>query len=237
MSAIASANSANEVLSVARVQETERVRVMIVDDHPIVRLGIRTGLEQLGGLLVECEAEDGSTALELAADHALDVAIVDVRMPDMDGIEIAARLRERYTDLKIVLISGFFDTATVERGLEIGAHAFVVKTEPPRQLAEFVRQTLRGEFCCSECVRELIEPSSEGFRVVAAGRPSLSDLSIRERSLLTILARGATLKLAAASLGVSYKAADHLKQQLMKKLRVHDRVELARFAFREGLAS
>lgn len=227
----------NEVPAVACKQDIENVRVMIVDDHPIVRLGIRAGLQQLGGMQVECEAEDGSTALELAADHALDVAIIDVRMPDMDGIEIAARLSERYPNLRIVFISGFFDSATIERGLQVGAHAFVVKSERPQRLAEFVRQALRGEFGCSEEVREIIEPTPEGFRLVTAGRPTLSDLSLRERALLTILARGATLKLAASSLGITYKAADHLKQQLMKKLRVHDRVELARFAFREGIAS
>lgn len=213
------------------------VRVMLVDDHPIVCMGMRAGLERFADIVVDCEAADGATALKLAARHDIDVAIVDIRLPDADGIDLAEQLRVLAPDIRIVLISGDFSVSTFERGVHARAQAFVLKTESPQKLADFVRAVFRGEHCCSASLESQLQPAADGFKIAFEHGAGLGSLSAREREMLIALANGASLKQASISLGITYKTADYVKQAVMKKLRIHDRVELARFAVREGLLS
>src|SRR5258708_3664053 len=109
------------------------IRVLLVDDHPAVRSGLRAGLEAFEGIVVTGEAGDGATAIELARAQPPDVAVVDVSMPGMDGFETAASIREVSLSTKIAFISGMFDTPRLKRGLALEAKAFLLKTEHPHQ--------------------------------------------------------------------------------------------------------
>lgn len=211
------------------------IRVMLVDDHPVVCAGLRAGLERFPEIVVDCEAADGATALELAGHHDIDVAIVDIRLPGVDGLEVTEKLRTIAPSARVILISGDFTQSTIERGIRAGVHGFALKTESPARMAAFVQQVSRGEHCCSGELEEQLHPGPEGFRIPADQRPGVASLSAREREMLIALASGASLKQAATTLGITYKSADYLKQSVMKKLHIHDRVELARFAVREGL--
>jgi DNA-binding NarL/FixJ family response regulator len=208
---------------------------MLVDDFPVVCTGLRLYLERCPDILVDCEAYDGKTALKMAAERRPPVAIVDVRLPPTDGISLAEELRTAVPDTRVLLISGWFESYTIERGLKAGVRGFIEKTEFPHALAAFVREVSRGGFCCSQSVRDQIEQIDDGYRLARGPGASLAELSIREREMLECIAQGASLKQAARLIGVTYKAADHLKQSVMKKLDVHDRVELVRLAIREGL--
>lgn len=221
----------------AENQQTTSVRVMIVDDHPIVCMGLRAGLERYPDIVVECEAHDGASALKLAGHRDIDVAIVDIRLPDVDGIDVAEQLRAMAPGMRCILISGDFSTSAFERGIRAGAHAFVLKTDSPQQLANVVRNVFGGQFCCSANLEPQLQPAPDGFKITFEHGAGFSSLSAREREMLIALANGASLKQAAISLGITYKTADYVKQTVMKKLRIHDRVELARFAVREGLMS
>lgn len=215
--------------------KTEPVRVMIVDDFPVVCTGLRLYLERFPDLVVDCEAYDGTTALELAVRRRPDVAIIDVRLPPSDGITLAEQLREIAPEIRVLLISGWFENHLIERGLNAGVRGFIEKTEFPQQLATFVREVSQGGFCCSQAVRDQIEPSSGGgYRLIRKAGAELASLSERERVMLECIAQGASLKQAAKLIGVTYKSADHIKQNVMRKLDVHDRVELVRRAIREG---
>jgi DNA-binding NarL/FixJ family response regulator len=211
------------------------VRVMLVDDFPVVCMGLRLYLERCSDILVDCEAYDGKTALELAVLRRPAVAVIDVRLPPTDGIALTQELREVAPETRVLLISGWFETITIERGLKAGVCGFIEKTEFPQQLPAFVRGVSQGEFCCSPTIRELIEPFRGGYRLAPVAGTSVANLSKKERVMLEALARGASLKQAAREIGVTYKSADHIKQSVMKKLDVHDRVELVRLAIREGL--
>lgn len=216
-------------------RNAQPVRVMLVDDFPVVCTGLRLYLERCPDILVDCEAYDGKTALKMAAERRPPVAIVDVRLPPTDGISLAEELRTAVPDTRVLLISGWFESYTIERGLKAGVRGFIEKTEFPHALAAFVREVSRGGFCCSQSVRDQIEQIDDGYRLARGPGASLAELSIREREMLECIAQGASLKQAARLIGVTYKAADHLKQSVMKKLDVHDRVELVRLAIREGL--
>lgn len=218
-------------------EPTREIRVMLVDDQPIVRMGMRAGLERFGGIVIDCEAQDGDSTLSLAAQRPVDVCLLDVRLPDVDGLEVAERLREVAPAMRVILISGEFGLAAIERAVRAGVNGIVLKTELPQRLAIFVRDVFRGEYRCSRQLEEWLQPGPEGFQIASGSCPVLTNLSAREREMLVALANGASLKQAASTLGVTYKSADHLKQSVMKKLRIHDRVELARFAVREGLVT
>lgn len=210
-------------------------RVMVVDDHPIVRTGLRLILERFGKMCLDCEAPDGPTAIQLAQERAPDLVLLDVRLSGRDGLETAVRLREVCPATRVILLSGWFGAGVLLRGLEIGVDGFVLKSEPPLQLVRLIRQALAGEFCCSPAVQQMLETTHQGHRVSSCDGVALAALSPQERNMLSCLAKGLSLKQAAHHLGVSYKSADHLKQDVMKKLAVHHRVDLVHFAIRTGL--
>lgn len=216
-------------------RETQPVRVMLVDDFPVVCTGLRLYLERCSDIVVDCEAYDGKTALKMAVERRPPVAIIDVRLPPTDGITLAEELRTAAPETKVLLISGWFESYTIERGLKAGVRGFIEKTEFPQTLSAFVREVSQGGFCCSQSVRDQIEQIDDGYRLARGAGATVADLSTKEREMLECLAQGASLKQAARLIGVTYKSADHLKQNVMKKLNVHDRVELVRLAIREGL--
>src|SRR5262245_14173714 len=124
------------------------IRVLIVDDHPVARAGLRTWLEREEVIDVVDEASDGPAALERIAEAAPDVAVVDLGLPQMDGIETAARIRQSHPATRIILISGLLDAASVRRGLKAGILGFALKTDGAQRLARMVREVHAGEFCC-----------------------------------------------------------------------------------------
>lgn len=212
-----------------------KLRVMLVDDFPVVCMGLRLSLERCPDITIDCEAYDGTSALKLAIERRPPVAIIDVRLPPSDGITLAEQMREAVPETRILLISGWFEPYTIDRGLKAGVSGFIEKTEFLQKLATFVREVSRGGFCCSKSVLEYIERSDEGYRLAPGAAPAITSLSDKERAMFEYLARGASLKEAAQMIGVSYKSADHIKQSVMRKLDVHDRIELVRRAIREGV--
>ncbi len=213
----------------------EQLRVMLVDDFPVVCMGLRLYLERCPDIIVDCEAYDAKTALELAIERRPPVAIIDVRLPPTDGIALAEQLREAVPETRVLLISGWFESYTIDRGLKAGVCGFIEKTEFLQKLSTFVREVSRGGFCCSQSVWEHIERSENGYRLAPGAVSVVATLSTKEREMLELLAQGASLKQAARLIGVTYKSADHIKQNVMRKLDVHDRVELVKFAIREGV--
>jgi DNA-binding NarL/FixJ family response regulator len=159
------------------------------------------------------------------------VAIVDIGLPDMDGIETAARIRERQPATRIILISGVIDQAAFQRGLKAGVLGFAVKSLPLEHVVRMIRDVHAGAFCCCPELTGMLGNWADAAPIPRA----LAALSSREREILSVLAEGASVKQAAVRLGITYKSADHLKQRVMKKLDLHDRVELVKFAMREGL--
>src|SRR5579864_5014473 len=141
------------------------IRVLVIDDQEIFRLGLRVGLRTFDEICIDGEAEDGLTGLALVADRKPDVAIVDIHLPDTDGIEVAERIRQTSPGTRIMLISGFLDDDAIARGLELGVEGIVTKSDSPKQFAGFIRRVSEGVFSCSTSVLPQVIPRLESGSV------------------------------------------------------------------------
>lgn len=204
---------------------TNRIRVLLIDDHPIALTGFRVGLKRFPDIEIVGEAVSGAEGLRLIAEHHPAVAVVDVLLPDTNGLDVAARAREVSPLTRVVITSGDLSVATMSRGTQLGVAGYFHKSGAIERLAILLRETVGIEQPVVEPPETREPPHESGIDL----------LTSREHELLALLANGVTLKQAAAHLGVSYKSADHAKQSLMKKLGIHNRVDLVRFAIREHL--
>ena len=125
------------------------IRIHVIDDQELFRLGLRVGLRQYEDICIDGEAGDGPTGLALVAARKPDVALVDIRLPGMDGIEVAERIREISPNTRIMLISGHLDDDVTTKGLELGVDGIVTKTDSVAQIARFIRRIHAGTFPCS----------------------------------------------------------------------------------------
>jgi DNA-binding NarL/FixJ family response regulator len=131
-----------------------QIRVLIIDDQEIFRLGLRVALREFSDICLDGEAADGPAGLALVAERKPDVAIVDVWLPGMDGVEVAEQIQQISPETGIMLISGFFDDAAIARGLALGVDGIITKADSPQQFASFIRRIRDGVFCFSETMAE-----------------------------------------------------------------------------------
>jgi two-component system response regulator DesR len=203
--------------------ETRRTRVIIVDDHPVALAGIRVGLKRFHDIHLECEALDGASALQQIEEHKPDVAVIDVQLPDMDGLEVSDRVRELSPETRIIITSGDLSIATMNRATQLGVAGFFHKSGPVERLAMLIRSVASDD---SDAADSLEVPET------AAG---LDALTVKEHELLKLLASGETLTQAADRLGLSSPTAERLERTLLLKLDVDDRVDLIRRAIEDEL--
>jgi two-component system, NarL family, response regulator LiaR len=209
------------------------VRILLADDHALVRAGVRLLLSHVEGARIVAEAHDGHQAVDLAALHRPDVAFVDVEMPGFDGIEAARRIREASPDTRVVMLSMHGDGEFVSRALRAGATGYVMKDVTPQELELALRSVLAGGIhLSSRASREMVE------RHVHPDRPAedpLERLTPRQREVLRLIAEGQNTKRIAASLAVSAKTVETHRAQLMERLGMRDIPSLVRLAVRTGL--
>jgi DNA-binding NarL/FixJ family response regulator len=203
--------------------EKDKIRIIIIDDHPVALAGMRVGLKRFEDIVLAGEALDGATGLRQIEELKPDIAVVDVLLPDMDGLEVTARARQLHPAVRIILTSGDLSIATMSRAAHLGVAGYFHKSGAVERLALLVRSVFHSE---------LNAPSPLG---VPDMPDELEALTLKEHEMLMLLANGASLKQAAGRMGITYKAADRLKQSVMRKLDVHNRVELVRYAIREHL--
>ncbi len=209
------------------------VRVLIADDHGLVRVGLRTILENEAGIEVCAEACDGIEAIALAEESQPDLAILDVSMPRLGGLQTLERLRETHPDLKVILLSVHSDAPFIQTAVALGADGYVLKTSPASEMIECIKAVTVGESYFSPTIsREVVEKLSQprdGKTV-----PFLL-LSGREREVLHLIAEGYSAKEVASELCISSKTVEAHRTSLMRKLNVRKATELVRYAVRHGL--
>jgi DNA-binding NarL/FixJ family response regulator len=201
------------------------IRVIIIDDHPVALAGIRVGLKRFHDVQLVAEALDGTTGLEQIARLKPDVAVIDVLLPDLDGLEVTARARELSPATRLIITSGDLSIATMSRASQLGVAGFFHKSGAVERLALLIRSVH-----CSETEGEGTETLA-----VPATAEGLESLTLNEHDLLMQLANGASLKNAAAHLGINFQSAERLQLALMRKLDVQTRVDLVRRAVEEKL--
>lgn len=205
------------------------IRILVADDHGVVRAGLVSLLGEEPDMEVVGEACSGAAALRLLGELRPDIALVDIGMPDMTGIDVLRRARESGAGTAVVLLTQHKETAFVKAALEAGAAGYVVKAAAGHELLRAVRAVAAGDcFLSAEVTRAAI--------ATAAGPGAEAELTPRERDVLRLLAEGLTSKEVAARLGLRPRTVDAYRLRLMEKLGVHHGAGLVKQAIRLGLA-
>jgi DNA-binding NarL/FixJ family response regulator len=211
-----------------------RTRILLADDHAVVRHGLRLVLEAQPDLEVVAEAGDGAEALQRGLEDDLDLAIVDIAMPRMTGLHVARELHRRRPKLRILMLSMHENERYLYEALKAGASGYVVKTVADRDLVEAVRAAMRGErFLYPGAMTPLIEDFLHRARQDLPVRAE--PLTAREQEVVKLVAEGYTNKQIAETLVISEKTVERHRANILEKLGMRDRVELTRYAIRHGL--
>jgi DNA-binding NarL/FixJ family response regulator len=207
-------------------------RILVADDHPIVRSGLRTVIDAEPDLEVVAEAENGADAVRHALANDVDLAILDVAMPKLTGIQAAAELHRQKPELKLLMLSMYDSEQFLYEALRAGASGYVLKSDADQDIVEACRQTMRGQSflypsAVTTLVKDYVQRSStdESFEV----------LTPRELQVLKLIAEAQTSKEIARELVISVKTVERHRQNILDKLGMSDRVELTRYAIRRGL--
>ena len=213
------------------------IRVLIVDDHAIVRDGIRAILTLAKDIQVTGEASGGREAIELARTLSPDVIVMDIAMPDLGGLEATLEIRKERPEAKVVVLSQYNDPSYVRRFLKAGACGYVLKRAAGADLVAAIRSVQRGGLVLDpEIARGALEPdAADAVTRGAVSADEYERLTDREKQVLKLVAEGRSNKEVAALLGISVKTAMSHRDHVMEKLRAHNRTDLIRFALRHGV--
>lgn len=211
------------------------LRVILADDHTLVRAGLRSLVEQLKDVEVVAEANNGYEVLALMPVHRPDVVLMDITMPGMNGLDAALHLRKDFPDVKIIILSMHASEEYVLQALRAGASGYLVKDSAPLELELALQAVSRGETYLSPPIsRQVVESY---LQRVGQGEQPLSFLTGRQREILQFVAEGNSTKDIARKLDLSVKTVETHRAQLMERLDIHDVAGLVRFAIRHGLVS
>lgn len=213
------------------------IRVLLADDHPIVRDGLRFSLERSGrDIEVVGEAADGIAVLKLAETLPVDVFILDITMPRMNGLVATRELLKRRPSALVIILSLHDSRAMVESALAAGARGFLTKETAGARIAEAVAEVKAGRFYLSpEILHYAVEKVLTGPSASAPVKSSVSDLTARETRVMQLVAEGRTSREIAAEFTCSIETVRAHRKNLMAKLGVHKQADLVRLAIKEGL--
>ena len=213
------------------------IRVLLADDHTIVREGVRLCLEAMGDIAVVAEAEDGQEAVQLAVQLRPDVAVVDLTMPRLSGVEAIRQIRRDAPGTEVVVLSVHDSEAYVVQALRAGAAGYVLKRNAATELAAAIRAAHDGQAYLHPAVaRRVIDDYLSRIRASdeAVSEPH-ERLTAREREVLQLAAEGHTTRAIAGLLCLSTKTVEHHRASIMTKLGLHGQTELVKYAIRAGL--
>ena len=209
------------------------VSVLLVEDHQLVREALRDTLAKQPGIKVVGEADDARTAFERARSLAPDVVVLDDSLPDMNSIEVAAKLKRVGVSAKIVALSVHADRRFVTEMLRAGVSAYVTKSSATTELLEAIRAVAAGQsYICREVIDSLVTTVRDG-----GGKDEPSHLSHREREVLGLVAKGARSPAIASQLHIALGTVEVHRRNIMRKLELRTVAELTRYAIREGLVA
>ena len=205
-------------------------RILLADDHPVVRNGLRLILDSEPDLAVVAEASDGAEAVQLALDQEVDLAVIDVAMPRKTGLQAARELTRQRPGIRVLMLSMHRNEQYVLEAARAGAAGYVSKSVADRELVEACRAALRGApFTCPPEARQVLGALLEG------GEPGTDQLTPREAEIVKLVAEGCSTREIAELFVVSEKTVEKHRGNVLEKLGMRDRVDLTRYAIRRGL--
>jgi DNA-binding NarL/FixJ family response regulator len=211
------------------------VRILLCDDHQLIRASLKSLMATFSGVEVIGEAEDGREVLQLVAKLRPNVVVMDIAMPGLNGLDATRRMAKEHPEARVIILSGHSDEAHVLQALRAGASAYVLKNSAPRELEMAIQAVGRGEIFLSPAISKQVidvvlkQPEKQS---------SLLDLlTPRQREILQLIAEGQSSKKIAQLLDASVKTVESHRASLMERLDIHDVAGLVRFAIRNGLVS
>jgi DNA-binding NarL/FixJ family response regulator len=212
------------------------ITVLIADDHPLVRDGLRLSIQRSGkNINIVSEATDGLDVLQIARKHPIDVFVLDITMPRLNGLDTARELIRRYPRAKVIILSIHDSRSVVEEAMAAGVYAYLTKETAGRNVVEAICEVHAGHFYLSPDVAHfMVEKALSKRWNVPAVRKSL--LTTQERKVLQLIAEGRTAKEIASELGCAVNTIHAHRTSLMSKLGIHKGTDLVRFAIKEGIA-
>ncbi len=214
----------------------EKIRILLADDHTVVRQGLRVLLEAEPDIAVVGEAETGRQAVQLARKLAPDVVVMDVAMPNLNGLEATRQIARELPLVKLLVLSSYDDEEYVHQVTEAGAAGYLVKQTAATDLIKAVREARKGNAFFSPAIsRRLVERYREAFLKGAPDKAWNAQLTSREAEVLQLIAEGKANKQIAAELCISIKTVEKHRQQVMNKLDIHDIAGLTRYAISKGV--
>ena len=211
------------------------MKIVLADDHALVRKGIRAVLGTLAGVEIVAETADGREALDLIERHRPDIALIDITMPGLNGLEVAARAAKVSPETKILILSMHAGEAYVAQALRAGIAGYLLKDAAEDELPMAIKAVIRGGVYLSSGIsRQVVE---RYVQAASADPDPLAGLTSRQREILQLVAEGKSSKEIAAMLDLSVKTVESHRGQIMERLGIHDVTGLVRFAIRVGLVS
>jgi len=209
------------------------VRVLLADDHKLVRAGFRAMLDSLGDVEIVGETGDGREALELIRQHRPDVALLDITMPSLTGLEVAARVANEMQNVRIIILSMHTTEDYIARAVRAGVSGYLLKNADPVELELALRAAVNGQMYMSPTVsKQLVD---DYLRRMGPDAGPEEQLTARQREILQLIAEGKSTKDIAVTLDLSIKTVETHRKDLMDRLGIHDVAGLVRYAIRAGI--
>ena len=209
-------------------------RVLLVDDHALVRAGIRALIDTLDGVEVVAEAGNGREALQQVEEFAPDLVLLDLTMPEMNGFEVLEQIVRRFPQVRVIILTMHEAREYTIRALRLGAAGFIPKSAAANELKQGIESVMRGETYTSKETLHEVQPPIDGE---SHPQRLLEKLTRRQREILILIAEGQTTKEIARHLNISVKTVETHRAQLMERLDIRDVAGMVRFAIKTGLVS
>lgn len=208
----------------------DQIKILIADDHPLMRSGIKSVLESEPSFKIVSEAKDGEEALKLLGKGDFDVVTLDVEMPKINGLEIARRVIKEEVNTKIIFLTMYKDEDIFNRALDIGAMGYVLKENAIDDIVECVKIVSQGRYYISSTISQYLMNREKRIKDLADSSPSINNLTRTERIILRLIADDKTTKQIADELHVSYKTIENHRNNISKKLNLQGSHSLIKFA-------
>ncbi|MFL5737096.1 MAG: response regulator [Actinomycetota bacterium] len=216
----------------AKTSDGDPIRIMVVDDHPVWRDGVKGDLEHSGAATVVAEASDGGDAIEQAREAMPDLVLMDLRMPGVSGVDAIRQIVEESPHIKILVLSASAEESDVLEAVKVGAAGYILKSATSEELVEAVRRVRRGEPVFTAPLAGLLLSEFRRVSTASSGEPVLTP---RENEILKLVAKGYTYREIAEQLFISVKTVQNHVQNILSKLQLRRRYELMRYAIQRGL--
>ncbi len=213
----------------------EKIRVVLIDDHTVVRKGIRVLLEQEPDIEVVAEAEDGLKGVDVCVEYEPDVVVLDMALPLLSGVEAARKIREKVPGARILILSMYDDEEYILDSFKVGVSGYILKDVVVSDLVSAVQSVYRGSTFLSPSVSEKLRRQLQEGQTRGGSKQGPAKLTSRERQILKLIAEGYTSKQISEILKISFKTVQTHRAHIMEKLGVHSTAELTRYAVTKGL--